>query len=329
MREQHPNHDIALTHQGGSRTHEGHPNRAQPEVFPQPLTSEAASDRGEFLLFDPKNERQRQAADLIERGVEQLLSDPAGFFRFAARFHRYSVNNQLLILTQFPTATRCASRDTWQRLGRTVASDEAGNGIKIFFPMFYTRASEDPDTGEEVVKKILSGFGVGATFDVSQTEGDPLPQEPDVVQELGVTDGAKDVDRRLSSYLLGEGVRLARSPLRARGLYATDVNVIALNVDLPYGDILTTKTLMHEAGHWAGQHRMGDKRDLETVAEASAFIALSHFGLDTSEYSFPYVATWAEDMARLRQNLGAAQKISTQLIGAVEGEDPATAPDWL
>jgi hypothetical protein len=57
------------------------------------------------------------------------------------------------------------------------------------------------------------------------------------------------------------------------------------------------------------------------VAEASAFIAMSHFGYDTSEYSFPYVVNWAENMNRIRQNLGAVQKISSTLIQAIEGEE--------
>jgi antirestriction protein ArdC len=282
---------------------------------------------GEFLQFDPKTEAQKKAAGLIEQGVEKLLEDPAGFFRFHAKFHRYSPNNALLIMMQKPDATRCASYDTWKSLGRHVRKGESG--IKIFFPMFRFYTHEDPDTGEEVKGKVLTGFGVGNTWDASQTDGEPLPEEPTIVDELGVTEASIEVDRRASSYLLGEGVRLARSPMRARGVYATDVNVIALNVDLPYGDILTTKTLMHEASHWAGDHRIGDKRDLETVAEASAFMALNHFGIDTSEYTFPYVATWAEDMNRLRQNLGAAQKISTQLIDAVGREDLSQMGGWL
>ena len=233
-------------------------------------------------------------------------------------------------MTQFPEATRCASRERWKQLGRAVAPDEARNGIKIFFPMFHIVTRENPDTGEEETKKTLSGFGVGNTWDVSQTEGKPLPQEPDIIERLGVTEGAKDIDRRLASYLIGEGQALARLQLgTARGMYSPPLHTIAVNIDLPYGDILTTKTLMHEASHWAGEHRGGeDKQDLETIAEASAFIALSHFGMDTSEYSFSYVAHWAEDMSRLRQNLGAAQKISNQLITAVEGEQPDEMGAW-
>lgn len=303
----------------------------------QPLAEAATVDAvrgsafpGEFLVFDPKNESQRQAAELIEQGVEKLLADPKGFFRFASRFHQYSINNQILIMTQFPTATRCASRDRWASMGRTVAPDERHNGIKIYYPMFRILTRENPETGEEETKKTLTGFGVGNTFDISQTEGDPLPSEPTIIERLGITEGAKDVDRRLGSYLIGEGQRLARLPLgTARGMYSPPLNTIAVNIALPYGDILTTKTLMHEASHWAGEHRGGDKRDLESVAEASAFIALQHFGMDTSEYSFSYVAHWAEDMSRLRQNLGAAQKISNQLITNVEGETPETMPEWL
>jgi hypothetical protein len=103
---------------------------------------------------------------------------------------------------------------------------------------------------------------------------------------------------------------------------------IAHNITLPSGDILMSKTLMHEASHWAGEHR-GDKRDLETVAECGANIAMNYFGMDTSEYNYPYVAHWAKDMNRLRQNLRAAQKISTQLITSIEGEDPERMPEWL
>ena len=223
------------------------------------------------------------------------------------------------------------------RLTRPLASarphgcpDEARNGIKIFYPMFRVTTRLNPETGEEETRKILRGFGVGNTFDVSQTEGKPLPQEPTIIERLGVTDGAKDVDRRLASYLIGEGLTLARLPLgTSRGMYAPDLETIALTIDLPYGDILTTKTLMHEAAHWAGDHRGGDKRDLETVAEVAAFMAMLAFGMDTSGYSFSYVAHWAQDMSRLRHNLGAVQKISTQLITSLEGETPETLHEWL
>lgn len=305
------------------------------EALVQPITSDAVSDAAspqtpdQFLLFDPRTEAQRKNAEIILQGVEKLIEDPKSYFYFRFRFPKYSVNNTILIWMQFPDATMCASRENWAKRGRTVAPDELRNGIKIYYPLFRYQKRINPDTGEEETRKTLSGFGVGNTWDVSQTEGDPLPQEPTIIESLGITEGSKDVDRRLASYLIGEGVRLARMPLgTARGVYSPPEKAIALNLTLPYGDILTTKTLMHEAAHYAGDHRGGDKRDLETVAELGAVIPMMYFGMQTDEYSFPYIAHWAEDMSRLRQNLGAAQKISTQLITAVEGEDPGAMQVW-
>ena len=284
----------------------------------------------EFVAFAVRTEAQHHAVTLIEQGVAALLDDPEGFFRFAAHFHTYSVNNQLLIRTQFPEATRCASRARWRQFGREVALDERRNGIKIFFPLFRLVTRDDPETGEEETRKILTGFGIGNTYDVSQTEGEPLPPEPEVIAELGATEASKAVDRRLASYLIGEGVRLARLPLgTGRGVFMPETNTVGVNVALPYGDILATKTLMHEAAHWAGEHRGGDRRDIETVAEASAFVAMHHFGMDTGGYSFGYVAHWAHDMSRLRQNLDAVQKIATNLITAITEEEPARMPEWL
>jgi hypothetical protein len=297
-----------------------------------PRDGERAPHRAsqEFVTFAARTDAQRRAVALIEQGVERLLSDPEGFFRFAARFHRYSLNNQLLILTQFPEATRCASKETWKQVGRSVAADEVRNGMKIFFPLFHFVTRENPDTGEEETRKTLTGFGVGNTYDVSQTEGGPLPQEPAIIEALGVTEGSKAIDRRLSGYLIGESVRLARLPLGTRrGVFIPEQQVIGVNLTLPYGDILTTKTLMHEAAHWAGEHRGGDRRDLEAVAEAAAFVGMQHFGMDTSEYSFPYVAHWAQDMSRLRQNLEAVNTIATKVITGIAGERPEAMGDWL
>lgn len=283
-----------------------------------------------FLTFEPVSEKQQQAAAWIEAGVANLLADPNSFYRFAGKFHRYSVHNQLLIMMQKPEATRCASMKDWNGMGRYVNKGE--RGISIFYPMFgQEREDVDPDTGVIRKHRPLVGFGVGNTFDISQTNGLPVPEQPTVVDRLGESEAAKDIDRRSVAYGLGEGLRFTKIPAgTARGFYAPGLKTIGLHEELPFGDILTTKTLLHELGHFEDQNILkGDRRDNETVAESAAYIAMAHFGMDTSQYSHHYLANWAESMDRLRHNLGAAQKIATKLITSLEGEKPEEVPEWL
>lgn len=152
-----------------------------------------------------------------------------------------------------------------------------------------------------------------------------------MVDRLGETEGAKDIDRRGTAYGLGEGLRLTKLKTGgARGFYAPGVKTIGLNDELPFGDVLTTKTLLHELAHFEDTTVLkGDRRDNETVAESAAFITMAHFGMDTSAYSHAYLAHWAQDMAKLRANLGDAQKIATKLITKLEGERPDEVPTWL
>ena len=291
---------------------------------------EAPAPKTSFLTFEPVSEKQHHAAELIEQGVEHLLADPNAFYRFAGKFHRYSIPNQLLIMTQKPDATKVASFATWKELGRTVNRGE--RGLSIFYPMFGKHQEiVDPITGELRKHQPLVGFGVGNTFDVSQTSGRDLPEEPTVVDRLGETEGAKDIDRRGVAYGLGQGLTMTKIDLgTARGVYAPGRKTIGLNTELPFGDILTTKTLLHELAHFEDDHILkGDRRDQETVAESAAFIAMAHFGMDTSPYSHHYLATWAQEMPRLRANLGDAQKIATRLIISIEGEVPEEADAWL
>ena len=303
------------------------PSLPPPEVV---LPGATPEPRASFLTFEPTTEKQQRAAELIESGVQRLLEDPNSFYRFAGKFHHYSIHNQLLIMAQNPDATRCASFTTWKALGRSVNKGE--RGLAIFYPIFGKPMEKvDPETGELTKHQPLIGFGVGTTFDVSQTSGDPLPVEPTIVDRLGLSAAAKDVDRRGASYALGKGLRMTKLPIgTARGFYAPRVETIGLNQDLPFGDILTTKTLLHEIAHYEDDRLFqDDRRDTEAVAESAAFIAMNHFGMDTSDYSHPYLATWAQDMSRLRANLGKAQKIATRLITTIEGEVPEEADAWL
>lgn len=319
--EQHPIHPDAVAFAA-----------SQTPVTPASLPTEAPPERT-FLTFEPRTEAIRRTAERVEQGVAQILADPNAWVSIAGRFHQYSINNQILIMMQRPDATKVASKDRWAAMGRFVKPEEltARNGIEIFFPIFKEREDVDADTGELVTRKALVGFGVGKTWDMSQTDGQDLPAEKPLVERLGLDDAAKEIDRRVTGHLLGQGLTLTKVPLvNARGFFAPHTGMIGLNQDLPFGDILTTKTLMHEFAHYQDDHQagVGDRRDREVLAELSATIAMAHFGFDTAAYSHDYIAHWAGDMDRLRANLTHGQKLSHKLISRVEGERPDEMSLW-
>ncbi len=133
--------------------------------------------------------------------------------------------------------------------------------------------------------------------------------------------------QRLVGFLSEQEVSLRREDTgSARGYYSPREKAIGLS-DTISGD-QETKTLLHETAHYLADHKNGIARDdAETVAESSAFVVLSHFGIATGDYSFPYVAAWAKDKAVLRRNLSAIQQTADQLITILE--DATAQPEHL
>src|SRR5215207_10451825 len=125
-----------------------------------------------------RDRRVREAVELLDAGVQRILDGEEfkRYLAFAARFHRYSANNSLLIRLQRPNATKIAGYKTWQELGRQVRRGE--EGMRILAPIF--RTVEDEESGEKV--RILCSFKVVKVFDVSQTDpvpgAEPLPEKP-------------------------------------------------------------------------------------------------------------------------------------------------------
>jgi hypothetical protein len=182
---------------------------------------------------------------------------------------------------------------------------------------------------------VITGFGVATVFDIAQTDGEPLPA-PTAPQLLaGDSPVASWLWDRLAAFLDIEGVPLDRRPLtQGYGVYFPVICRVAIHADLD-GD-QAAKTLAHECAHHVsltravGQHG-ASRADAKTIAEGAAFAVLARFGLDSGDYSFPYVAAWAADRAVLTRNLAAIRTTAATLIAAVEGQpgdgtgDPALA----
>ena len=257
--------------------------------------------------------------ETLERGTEAILTSEGyrSFLRMQGLFWSYSFANTLLIMTQRPGATRVNSYRRWGELGRQVQRGEAG--IKVFYPV--KGWETDPETGRR--EEVVRGFGVGSVFDVAQTRGDPLPEPPPVTENTTTSDASVALHLKLSRWLVDQGVTLAvESTGRAGGYWDPATKTIAVSADTRLDPFSAdrTGTLVHEAAHYLADHRGNVARDdAETVAESTAFVVLDHFGVDTAESSFPYVAGWAKDKEVLRRNLGEIQKLSGKLIGMVEG----------
>jgi antirestriction protein ArdC len=275
----------------------------------------------------------RCPAELLQRLADGIaaIQDSETFRRYLqvqARFHRYSFNNVLLIMSQRPTATRVASYATWQELGRQVSRGE--RGIKILYPMLKKYRCEDAETGEPQLGERRVGFGVGNVFDVAQTSGPPLPERslPELESHAGL---GLLVD--LYQVAADEGLRVDNLPQAVlssgeAGYYVRSRRYIAVREAAP---LQMTVTLAHELAHHFGgddqSYTMRTRPHEETMAESVAYIACAHYGLDTSEASFAYVAFWAKEKRILREALGKIQRVSARLIDRVEqGRHGVAAP---
>jgi antirestriction protein ArdC len=257
----------------------------------------------------------------LEQAVTEIHGS-AAFRRYLdaqARFHHYSWGNVLLILAQKPEATQVAGYRTWQALGRRVRKGE--RGIRILIPLRRGQVSVADQDGDDATTRAASrplAFGTAAVFDLSQTEGDPLPvvDVPVLVGE----DGQALYDR-LRIVAEHEGLQVRRGSERFRsastlGFYDPAQRLITVREAAP---LQMTKTLAHElAHHYDGTQRSDEVS--ESLAESVAYVVCAHFDLETGERSFPYVAAWSLKPAVLRGLLTRIQRISGQLIDQVEAQ---------
>jgi hypothetical protein len=247
-------------------------------------------------------QRQARLDDAHQRlttAVEQLRTseDWLGYLAAMRRFHNYSASNVLLITMQRPDATRVAGFGTWKSLGRSVK--KGAKGIAVLAPM--TRRipvdGEGDDAPEETVTRVC-GFRIVYVFDVSDTEGAPLPV-PGTTTLAG--DPPSDMWDALSGQLAAEGYTvelvdaIACSP-GANGVTIPDRHLVQVATAgrTPAGH---ARTLAHELAHVLlhADHLAGaTRRRIEVEAESVAYLVADGFGLGTGDYTVGYVTHWSE-----------------------------------
>ena len=255
------------------------------------------------------------AAELLATladGVAELTNSTAwrAWLDVQRRFHRYSWGNTLLIAAQCPDATRVAGFHAWLRLGRHVRKGE--HGIAILAPVVPRLRVVDADSGDERwVAGRPHAFRVAHVFDVSQTDGEELAAPPVTRLEGG---DPKDWYTQLRDVAHGLEFTVEEDYL------PDDVNgdcnhaLRRIRIEVRNGQCQQVKTLAHELGH-AILHadRAGLCREqAELEAESVAYIVCAGLGIDTSEYSFGYLAVWAGGGEQARRAIAeSAQRIQT------------------
>lgn len=264
-----------------------------------------------------------EAMERLDRGVREVFESGRWerYLEVMSRFHQYSANNSLLIAMQMPNATAVASYTDWKRkFGRQVRKGE--HGIRILAPVRYRRKVEDDD-GDEAVVERLAGFRLASTFDVSQTEGEPLPQIAELLD--GSVERYGQVMRAIEK-AAPVPVGFEEMPEGVNGFFSRAERRIAIRPGMNQAQ--TVKTAIHELAH-SRMHDfdvatppedLPDRSTREVQAESVAFVVASHYGLDTGGYSFGYVAGWASgrELEELKASMDTIRETSHGIIEDID-----------
>lgn len=247
--------------------------------------------------------------EALEQGQSDALKT---YLQVMSRFHRYSWGNILLIYSQQPQATRVAGFHAWLKLGRYVRKGE--KGIVILAPMVGRKRCTDCEVLEEDQRTRLFGFRAAHVFDVSQTEGNPLPEFATVQGD------PREYTGHLTRFVANQNIVLDYDPGIAPAHGVSRGGRITLFPSLSPAEHFTV--LVHELAH-EFLHR-GDRRNAtthtvrETEAEAVAFVVSSAIGLDTNTASSDYIHLHAGDKATLAESLTLIQQTASLILQAIQ-----------
>ncbi len=321
------------------------PAPEQDEKEAAPVVDIAAANpiRPIELTSQKPAEKIKEITDRLEQGIQDLFDSNRfkEYLRVMSKFHDYSFNNTLLIAMQKPDATFVAGYTSWKKdYGRQVVSH--AKSIKVLAPSPYKVKREvdkiDPTTQKPVIGKdgkpvkeeteiTVPAFKVVSVFDVSQTEGKELPT-------IGVDELTGDVEQYADFFKATEQaspapVGFEKIESGAKGYYSQTEKRIAINEGM--SELQNLKTLIHEIAH-AKLHDIDlnapakeqadrpDRRTREVQAESIAYAVCQHYQLDTSDYSFAYVAKWSSgrELSELKASLKTIRDTAAGLIADID-----------
>lgn len=236
-----------------------------------------------------------------------------------ARFHKYSVNNTMLIFLQRPEASYINSYSGWKSVGRMVRKGE--KGIRIIAPVTVKvqKESENDPSGLRTAEEKVVAFRTAYVFDLSQTEGKELPllNNKELIGNVSQYAKIMDAIRQISPVPIRFG---DLNSITTKGYYDHTNRLIMIRKGM--SELHTVKTAIHELTHaLLHSEKTADKSSFikETVAESVAYVVCNALGLDTGEYSFPYLASWSESHTphELKNSLFTVRRTADSLINKI------------
>ena len=337
------------------RVHEGQPvpeeyrvmSYPQPEADREAFRTEQASPAAVLPMAAPiilkgktKDEYMKEITDRLEAGVRGVLDSEnyKSYLTSMSKFHTYSFRNTMLIFLQKPDASLVAGAGKWQsEFERTHKQGE--RGLKILAPNFYKVKKhvpkKDPDAGEPIKDKdgkplmdeqeiTVPDYRVVSVYDISQTEGKELP-EAHVNMLPGDVERFEELQAALeksSPYVIS--IEPILDGAKGRCFY--NEQRIAVNEGM--SELQTLKTAIHEVAHarlyeknlHLAEDKRPDKATREVQAESVAYAVCQYWGLDTSDYSFGYIANWSSgrNLEELQASLETIQAAANDLINEME-----------
>ena len=293
-------------------------------------------------MADNNTEKQRvqELTDKLEQGLQDLFNSDSyrNYLSTMSKFHNYSFNNTLLIAMQKPDATLVAGYKAWQKnFERHVNKGE--KAIRILAPAPYKIKEErdkiDPVTQEllldkdgnpqkEEVEITIPAFRAVSVFDVAQTDGKPIP-ELAAKELLSDVEGYQDMIRAVEA-ISPVPIELEEIAGDSKGYYDREAKRIAVQENM--SESQTLKTMIHEVAHSKlhskeveqDEQMRKDRNTKEVEAESVAYTVCQHFGVDTSDYSFGYIAGWSSgrDTKELRSSMDTIRRTASELITGIE-----------
>lgn len=264
---------------------------------------------------------------LVENAENEILklTDSHQFKQYLktlSSFHSYSARNVALIYSQMPGATRVAGFKQWQKdFGRKITKGE--KSIRIAAPIIKNLSDEEKIKLNTTEEKAVVNYRYIPVFDISQTNGDPLPTAHDFVKAnlkdhknvTAMYEALKKYINTKTNISVSEQIISKGS---VKGLFRPSTNQIVISCE-EQDSALKLKTLYHEYAHSQLHGLTSEFKDRprayqEAQAESVAYVAMTNIGVDTSEYSLGYVATWAKDKAVIHSALGEIQQVSNKVI---------------
>jgi hypothetical protein len=271
-----------------------------------------------------KTNNIEEITEKLEQGVKEVFDSEKyrAYLEFVSKFYDYSVNNTILIWMQKPDASLVAGYKAWQtKFNRQVKKGEKGIKILAPCPHKFTKKEKD-ETGKEVEKEIqYTTFRAISVFDISQTEGEDVPR---VVEDLqGNVEQYADLVEKLKA-LSPVPVDFEAFDSKAKGYYSPSEQRVVVQPDL--SELQSLKTLIHEISHAIlhndedGEQKDADRHTKEVQAESVAYTVCAALGLDTSEYSFGYVAGWSagREVKELTASMDVIRRTAKEIIEALK-----------